>query len=120
ATPPPTSPPPPPAAPAARGPPPPRPPRNHTPPPPTPPLLPTPILGQLGGVSTPVSTRLRQDNIVYKLVLPTDPVWDNLLTINAQSTRPTGGSQQTSTRLDTHLEIYNVQGHLIAPHSTPA
>jgi hypothetical protein len=79
-----------------------------------PPIPITPILGQLGGTSLPVTTRLRQDNIVYKLVLPSGGQWDNLITFNAQSNRPAGANQQVSTRLDTRLDIYNSLGQLVA------
>ena len=50
-----------------------------------PPIPITPILGQLGGTTLPVTTRLREDNIVYKLVLPSGGQWDSLITVDAQS-----------------------------------
>ncbi len=79
-----------------------------------PPVPITPILGQLGGAGLPVTSRLRQDNIVYKLVLPNTSQWDGLITFNAQSDRPAGANQQVLTRLDTRLDIYNSLGQLVA------
>jgi hypothetical protein len=74
-------------------------------------IPPLPILGQLGGTG-PIASRLRQDNIVYKFVVPQGDQWDNFVTINAQSTQT-----NLSRRLDTRLDIYNASGQLVASDS---
>jgi hypothetical protein len=75
-------------------------------------VLPLPILGQLGGTGLPISSRERQDNIVYKWVVPQGAQWDNFVTINAQSTQG-----NLSLRLDTRLDIYNASGQLVTSDS---
>ena len=82
----------------------------------TPPIPITPILGRLGGVGTApnFTDRLRQDNIIYKLVLPAGSQWDNLITIDAQSTIAPGIDPLTSRRLDTRLDVFSATGQLVA------
>ena len=86
---------------------------------PAPPFIPiTPILGQLGGVSLPVSTRLRQDEIIYRYDVPAGTQWDSLITIDAMVTRPGTADPLTTTRLDTRLDVYNAAGLVVAADST--
>ncbi|HYE60617.1 MAG TPA: hypothetical protein VD997_01355 [Phycisphaerales bacterium] len=74
-----------------------------------PPIPITPILGQLGGAGLPVESRLRQDSIVYKLVIPSGSQYNDFVTVNVQSTDP-----NLARRLDTRVEVYNSQGVLVA------
>jgi len=77
-----------------------------------PPVGITPVLGQLGGTALPVTDRLRQDNIVYKLVVPAGVQYNDFITINAQST-----DLNLTRRLDTRIDVYNSQGVLIVSDS---
>jgi len=53
-----------------------------------------------------------QDEQIYRIVVPDDPIYDSLATVTARSDRtnpaPAGGF------LDTHLEVYDAVGNLLA------
>ncbi len=63
----------------------------------------TPIFGVLG---------LRQQDIVYKYVVPNDDTYNSIVTIDAQSTQT-----NLTRRLDTRLEVYDSTGAQIAADS---
>lgn len=69
------------------------------------------VLGQLGGTG-PINSRLRQDEIIYRWDVGSEDVWNGLVTINAQSTQ-----SNLTNRLDTHLDVYNATGQLVASNS---
>lgn len=71
---------------------------------PNPPLVPiTPILGEI---------TQRQQDIIYKYAVPSDTVFDSLVTINAQTTQA-----NLTTRLNTRIEVYSSAGALVASDS---
>ena len=68
---------------------------------PSAPFIPiTPILGEIGR---------RQEDIVYRYVVPSTQPYDSIVTINAQSTQ----LQNLAQRLDTRLEVYTAAGVLV-------
>ncbi|GEM_PF-629341 len=66
------------------------------------------ILGQLGGTG-PTNSRIRQDEYIYRWTAPNEARFNTLVTLNAQSTE----EANLSTRLDTHIDLYDQSGTLI-------
>lgn len=76
---------------------------------PLPPLRPV-----LGALTT------RQDEVIYRYVVPSDTNFNGLVTVNAQHTRyapPPLPNSNIPNRLDTRVEIYNAQGQLVSVDS---